>query len=107
MLTSKGISSPSNSDVADEMRLPLLQYQQLRSALKGLQLTSLQVERDGETGREQELDLLQAMHTEDPLFCCIKGEIRDKLSAAIDALPEKSDSCSTCTTRRTQYERDF
>lgn len=89
LLAAKDIFSPSDSDIANEMSLPLLQYQKLRNALKGLQLGSLQAERNEDSGGEQEIQFLPASPAEDPLFRCLQSEIRDRLSAAINALPEK------------------
>lgn len=88
VLTAKGLSSPSDADIADEMGLPLAQYQQLLSDLTSSKLSSLQVEYPDGTG-EQEIDHIQGSPTEDPLFRCLQGEARNRLAAVIDTLPKK------------------
>ena len=80
--------SPSESEIAEEMGLSLNSYHQLVGELKGLKMGSLNVEHSEESG-EEELNYIPGPATEDPLFRCLEGEVRERLAAAIDALPEK------------------
>lgn len=87
-LVAKGISAPSEAAIASEMGLPLSQYQQFLSDLVSTRLGSLQMESKEDAG-EQEIDRIQGSVTEDPLYRYLQGEVRDRLIAAIDTLPEK------------------
>ncbi|HCT61622.1 MULTISPECIES: FliA/WhiG family RNA polymerase sigma factor [Acidobacterium] len=80
--------APQESEVAGEMGLPLHEYQQLLGELKGLEIGTLHVERSEDSG-EEELAFLPNDPEDDPLFRCLKGEMRERLMAAIDALPER------------------
>ncbi len=76
------------SEVAAEMGLELHEYQQLLGELKGLEIGTLHVERSEDSG-EEELAFLPNNPEDDPLFRCLKGEMRERLMAAIEALPER------------------
>uniref|UniRef100_A0A7V4XTI1 FliA/WhiG family RNA polymerase sigma factor n=1 Tax=Acidobacterium capsulatum TaxID=33075 RepID=A0A7V4XTI1_9BACT len=80
--------APQESEIAMEMGLPLQEYQQLLGELKGLEIGTLHVERSEDSG-EEELAFLPNDPEDDPLFRCLKGEMRERLMAAIDALPER------------------
>jgi RNA polymerase sigma factor for flagellar operon FliA len=80
--------APQEAEVAMEMGLPLHGYQQLLGELKGLEIGTLHVERSEDSG-EEELAFLPNPPEEDPLFRCLKGEMRERLIAAIEALPER------------------
>ena len=56
--------------------------------LKGLEIGTLQLERSEDSG-EEELAFLPSSPEEDPLFRCLKGEMRERLTEAIDELPER------------------
>ena len=80
--------SPMDSEVADELGVALLDLQQLAGKIRGLQVTTLNVERSEDSG-EDELDFLPAKETENPLFQCLEGEARRRVISAVDALPER------------------
>ncbi len=80
--------TPSDVEVASEMSLPLPEYQKLLSDLKSLEIGSLNAERNEESG-EEELAYIAAPSDEDPLFRCMKAEMKQHLVDAIDALPER------------------
>jgi RNA polymerase sigma factor for flagellar operon FliA len=70
------------------MQLSLTQYQQLLGDLKGLEIGSLHVERSEDSG-DEEVAYIPGSPEEDPLFRCLKGEMKQRLAEAIDELPEK------------------
>ncbi len=80
--------APSDIEVAAEMSLTLQAYQALLTDLKGLEIGSLNVERNEGSG-EEELAYVAAPAEEDPLFRCLKGEMKQHLADAIDSLPER------------------
>lgn len=80
--------APSEQEIAAEMNLSLAEYQQLLGDLKGLEIGSLHMERSEESG-DEELAYIPGSPDEDPLFRCLKGEMKQRLADAIDDLPEK------------------
>ena len=80
--------APSEQEIAGEMELSLADYQQLLGDLKGLEIGSLHVERSEDSG-DEELAYIPGSPEEDPLFRCLKGEMKQRLADAIDELPEK------------------
>jgi RNA polymerase sigma factor FliA len=80
--------APSEQEIAGEMELGLTEYQQLLGDLKGLEIGSLHVERSEDSG-DEELSYIPGPPEEDPLFRCLKGEMKQRLADAIDELPEK------------------
>lgn len=80
--------APNESEVAAEMKLSLEEYQTLLGDLKGLEIGTLHVERNEDSG-EEELAYLPGKPDEDPLFCCLKGEMKEKLTEATDKLPDR------------------
>ena len=80
--------SPSETEIAREMRLSLADYQQLLGELKGLDIGSLHMERTEDSG-DEELSYLPGPPGEDPLFRCLQGEMKQRLTDAIEELPEK------------------
>ena len=80
--------APGESEVADEMKLSLEEYQRLLGDLKGLEIGTLHVERNEDSG-EEELAYLPGRPDEDPLFRCLKGEMKERLTEAIDELPDR------------------
>jgi RNA polymerase sigma factor for flagellar operon FliA len=70
------------------MKLSLAEYQQLLGDLKGLEIGSLHVERSEDSG-DEELAYIPGSPEEDPLFRCLKGEMKQRLADAIEDLPEK------------------
>jgi RNA polymerase sigma factor FliA len=80
--------TPSEQEIATEMALTLAELQQLLGDLKGLEIGSLQVERAEDSG-DQELAYIPGSPDEDPLFRCLKGEMKQRLADALDDLPER------------------
>ncbi len=79
---------PQDAEVAAEMGLTLLHFQQLQGQLKGLEITALNAERGADTG-EDEAAFVPARESDNPLFQCLEGEARRRIVAAIDELPER------------------
>lgn len=80
--------APTEQEIAAEMKLSLAEYQQLLGDLKGLEIGSLHIERSEDSG-DEELAYVPGSPEEDPLFRCLKGEMKQRLADAIDELPEK------------------
>jgi RNA polymerase sigma factor FliA len=80
--------APSEQEIAKELELPLTEYQLLLGDLKGLEIGSLHMERSEDSG-DEELAYIPGAPDEDPLFRCLKGEMKQRLADAIDELPEK------------------
>jgi RNA polymerase sigma factor for flagellar operon FliA len=80
--------APTEQEIAGEMELSLTEYQQLLGDLKGLEIGSLNMERSEDSG-DEELAYIPGSPDEDPLFRCLKGEMKQRLADAIDELPEK------------------
>lgn len=87
-LTARFHRPPSEIEVAGEMGLPLEDYQQLLGDLKGLEIGTLHVERNEDSG-EEELAYIPGRADEDPLFRCLRGEMEGRLADAITHLPER------------------
>src|SRR5581483_8397175 len=60
----------------------------LLGQIKGLEIGTLHTERSEDSG-EEELAYIPNAPEDDPLFRCLRGELRDRLTAAIDQLPER------------------
>ena len=80
--------TPGEAEVAAEMGLQLNEYQQLLGDLKGLEIGALNMERNEDSG-EEELAYVPGRPEDDPLFCCLRGELEDRLSEAIACLPDR------------------
>jgi RNA polymerase sigma factor for flagellar operon FliA len=80
--------APSEPEIAREMDLSLIDFQQLLGDLKGLEIGSLHMERAEDSG-DQELAYIPGSPEEDPLFRCLKGELKQRLADAIEELPER------------------
>lgn len=80
--------APAEQDIAAEMGLELGDYQQLLGDLKGLEIGSLHMERTEDSG-DEELAYIPGAPEDDPLFRCLQSEMRSRLAAAVDGLPEK------------------
>lgn len=80
--------APSEQEIAAAMELSLSDYQQLLGDLKGLEIGSLHMERSEDSG-DEELAYIPGAPEDDPLFRCLKGEMKQRLADAIDDLPEK------------------
>jgi RNA polymerase sigma factor for flagellar operon FliA len=80
--------SPTDIEIAQKLNIPLAAYQQLLGELKGLQIGSLHDERS-EDSHEEELDLIPGRPEDDPLSRYMDGEMRERLTKAIEDLPER------------------
>jgi RNA polymerase sigma factor for flagellar operon FliA len=80
--------APLEQEIAAEMEVSLAEYQSLLGDLKGLEIGSLHMERSEDSG-DDELAYIPGSPEEDPLFRCLKGEMKQRLADAIDELPEK------------------
>lgn len=87
-LTARCGRAPSEPEVAREMGLELEAYQQLLGELKGLEIGTLHLEHAGDSG-EEELAYIPNPPEDDPLFRCLRGEMKERLTAAIEQLPER------------------
>ncbi|HEY1578171.1 MAG TPA: FliA/WhiG family RNA polymerase sigma factor [Terracidiphilus sp.] len=88
VLTARLGRSPSENEIAHEMELTLEEYQALLGDLKGLEIGTLHVEHNEDSG-EEELAYVPGRMEDDPLFCCLRGELKEKLASAIEGLPER------------------
>jgi RNA polymerase sigma factor for flagellar operon FliA len=88
VLTARLGHAPGEGEVAAEMALGLSEYQQLLGDLKGLEIGTLHMERNEDSG-EEELAYVPGRPEEDPLFCCLRGELEERLSEAIANLPDR------------------
>jgi len=88
VLTARLGHAPNEADVATEMALELEEYQQLLGDLKGLEIGTLHIERNEDSG-EEELAYVPGRPDEDPLFRCLRGELEERLADAIQNLPDR------------------
>ena len=87
-LTQRLGRAPSEPEIALQMNIALNEYQTLLGDLKGLEIGSLHMERSEDSG-DEELAYVPGNPDEDPLFRCLKGEMKQRLIDAIEDLPEK------------------
>jgi RNA polymerase sigma factor for flagellar operon FliA len=80
--------APAEPEIAHEMGLELPEFQTLLGELKGLEIGSLHMERSEDSG-DEELSYVPGPVEDDPLFRCLKGEMKQRLTDAIEELPEK------------------
>ena len=80
--------TPDEAEVAAEMGLGLEEYQMLLGDLKGLEIGTLHMERNEDSG-DEELAYVPGRPEEDPLFRCLRGELEDRLAEAIAKLPDR------------------
>jgi RNA polymerase sigma factor for flagellar operon FliA len=88
VLTARMGRAPNEAEVAVEMDLELEKYQQLLGDLKGLEIGTLHMERNEDSG-EEELAYVPGRPEEDPLFRCLRGELEERLAEAIQNLPDR------------------
>ena len=88
VLTARLGHAPGEPEVAAEMGLGLEDYQQLLGDLKGLEIGTLHMERNADSG-EEELAYVPSRAEDDPLFCCLRGEIEGRLADGIAHLPDR------------------
>ncbi|HUX45250.1 MAG TPA: FliA/WhiG family RNA polymerase sigma factor [Terracidiphilus sp.] len=88
VLTARLGHPPGEGEVAAELGISLEEYQQLLGDLKGLEIGTLHVEHNEDSG-EEELAYIPGRPDEDPLFRCLRGELEERLTEAIANLPER------------------
>ncbi len=88
VLTARLGHAPGESEIAAELSIDLDEYQQLLGELKGLEIGTLHVEHNEDSG-EEELAYVPSKPEEDPLFRCLKGELQERLTDAIQRLPDR------------------
>jgi RNA polymerase sigma factor FliA len=79
---------PGEAETADELGLSLDEFQLLLGDLKGLEIGTLNIERNEDTG-EEALAYIPGRPDENPLFCCLRGELKEVLANAIERLPDR------------------
>jgi RNA polymerase sigma factor FliA len=87
-LTGRLGRAPTETEIAAELALSVEDYQALLGDLKGLEIGTLHTERNEDSG-EEELAYVPGRPDEDPLFCCLRGELKGRLVEAIEKLPER------------------
>jgi RNA polymerase sigma factor for flagellar operon FliA len=88
VLTARLGHAPGEHEVAAGMGLDLEAYQQLLGDLKGLEIGTLHMERNEDSG-EEELAYVPGRPDEDPLFRCLRSEMEGRLSDAVANLPDR------------------
>jgi RNA polymerase sigma factor for flagellar operon FliA len=88
MLTARLGRAPGEAEIAAEMNVKLEVYQQLLGELKGLEIGTLHAEHNENSG-EAELAYVPGRPEDDPLFQCLRGELEERLTAAITKLPDR------------------
>ena len=88
VLTAKLGRPPGEAEIAAEMALSLEEYQQLLGDLKGLEIGTLHMEHNEDSG-EEELAYIPSRPEDDPLFRCLRGELEERLAEAINHLPDR------------------
>ena len=69
------VDAPGEVEIAAELELSLQEYQQLLGDLKGLEIGTLHVERNEDSG-EEELAYVPGRPEEDPLFSACVANLR-------------------------------
>jgi RNA polymerase sigma factor FliA len=88
VLTGQLRRSPTESEIAQQLHIDLGAYQHLLGELKGLDLGSLHAKRSSDEGEEQ-LVYVPGRPEDDPLFRFLHAETRERLTKAIEDLPER------------------
>lgn len=88
VLTARTGTVPGEAEIAVEMGVTLGEYQQLLGELKGLEIGTLHVGRNEDSG-EEELAYIPGRPEDDPLFHCLRDELEQRLTDAIAKLPER------------------
>jgi RNA polymerase sigma factor for flagellar operon FliA len=88
VLTGRLGHPPGELEIAAEMSLSLEEYQQLLGELKGLEIGTLHMEHNDDSG-DEELAYIPSRPEDDPLFRCLKGEMVERLAEAIANLPDR------------------
>jgi RNA polymerase sigma factor for flagellar operon FliA len=81
--------APTESEVAAELNLELLEFQQLLTELDGLEVGSLHLESPWDGTEEDLCDYLPNAPEDTPFFRCMRSEMKELLGRAVADLPEK------------------
>jgi RNA polymerase sigma factor for flagellar operon FliA len=81
--------APSETEIATEMGINLEGLQGLLCDLRGVDLGSLEALAAGSERDDQIYNYIPTSREEDPLFLCLKSELRDSLTQAVSELPER------------------
>jgi RNA polymerase sigma factor for flagellar operon FliA len=87
-LTAQFHRSPTEDEIAEKLNIPLADYQQLLGELNGLEMGTLHSERSADSD-EENLVSVSARPEDDPLFRYLDSELRERLTKAINDLPER------------------
>jgi RNA polymerase sigma factor for flagellar operon FliA len=87
-LTQRLGERPQENQIAEELGMPLREYQHVLCELKNLEISSLH-ELHAEDSSEEEIAFVPAAPEEDPFFRCVQREKTEHLAAAIRNLPER------------------
>ena len=87
-LTAQIHRNPTDPEIAQKLNVPLAAYQQLLGELKGLEIGTLYAERSDDSGEEEQV-YLPGRVEDDPLFRYLDAEMRERLTKAIEGLPER------------------
>jgi RNA polymerase sigma factor FliA len=87
-LTARLGRAPGEGEVSVQMGTSLDEYQQLLGDLKGLEIGTLHIERNENSG-EEELAYVPGRPDDDPLFQCLKSELEGRLTGSIARLPDR------------------
>jgi RNA polymerase sigma factor for flagellar operon FliA len=93
-LTARFRRSPSDEEVAAELKTSLGAYQKLLGDLHGLEIGTLHRLREDGSG-DEEVIYVPAPPDDDPLFGCMRGEIAQRMTAAIKDLSEMERQVTT------------
>jgi RNA polymerase sigma factor FliA len=88
MLTAQLSRCPTDIEIAQKLKIPLSAYQRLLGELKGLEIGTLH-SRHSEDSEEDDLVYLPSRAEDDPLFRYLDAEVRERLTKAIEELPER------------------
>jgi RNA polymerase sigma factor FliA len=80
--------SPNDVEIARQLHIDLTAYQQLLGELKGLEIGTLYSEHSDDSGEEEQV-YLPGRAEDDPLFRYLDAEMRERLTQAIEGLPER------------------
>jgi RNA polymerase sigma factor for flagellar operon FliA len=88
ILTAQFRRSPTETEIAQQLHIDLGAYQHLLGELKGLEIGTLHAERSSDVG-EEELVYVPGRPEDDPMFRFLEAEMRERLTKAINELPER------------------
>jgi RNA polymerase sigma factor for flagellar operon FliA len=86
--------APAEDQIAGELKISLESYQKLLGDLHGLEVGALHRERKDDSGEEEEVYIPTPVE-DDPLFRCMQGELKGRLTAAIESLPHREKLVAT------------